>query len=439
MFIFIINIVSLQNKQKEKEMKKSKSFFIVLMVLVLMITMPCFAGGEKEDSDSKTVVYWSMWNEAEPQGLVLVQAAEAYEEETGVAVEIVFNGREIRKTLQPALDAGEVVDIFDEDVTRVNGIWADYLLPLDELASQVYPSTDGKSFENSVSSALLDLARQEGKGVLKVIPYQPYAFIVMYNKDLFNEAGISGTPKTWEEFEVVCEKLKAAGITPLTTDDAYMAVFFGYNIARLAGEERCLEMAMAQDFNDPSVQKFGEIWEDFAKKGYISKNAASNIYPAGQIEEIAKGTTAMYLNGTWLPNEIKGSAPDFNWGCFAWPEMDPNSPSGVETNNYGAQSFGINKNSTVAKEAFEFVVYMTTGKWDGILAQESLGVPMGLNSVWPKQTQEAKVVIDNTTNWMTWGGGMEADANITSKIKENFKKLITGALDAESFYAAMNK
>jgi len=418
-------------------MKKIK--IITLLILCIVFTSSIFANGNSEKEDSQKVVYWSMWNEAEPQGQVLAQAAEAFEEETGTAVEILFNGREIRKTLQPALDSGEVIDIFDEDVTRVNAIWDNYLLPLDDLAKQVYPTTDGKSFEDSVSKALVDLARQEGKGVLKVIPYQPYAFLVMYNKDLFMKAGITSTPKTWEEFEIVCKKLKDAGITPLTTDDAYMSVFFGYNIARLAGEERCLEMAANHDFNDPSVQKFGEIWEDFSKKGYISKKAASNIYPAGQLEEIAKQTCAMYLNGTWLPNEIKGSAPNLNWGCFAWPQMDSNSPNGIETNNYGAQSFGVNKNSKVAKEAFEFIVYMTTGKWDGVLAQESLGVPMGLNSVWPKQTQEAKVVIDNTTNWMTWACGMEADGNMTGKIKENFKKLIIGSIDADGFYKGMNK
>ncbi len=420
-------------------MKKIKGFFIVVMVLGLLVAMPCFAGGESETEDSKKIVYWSMWNEAEPQGQVLVQAAEAYEEETGVEVEIVFNGREIRKTLQPALDAGEVIDIFDEDITRVNGIWENYLLPLEDFVDKEYATTNGKTFENSVSKALIDLARQEGDGVLKVIPYQPYAFVVMYNKDLFNKAGIADTPKTWSEFETVCEKLKANGITPITLDDAYMSVFFGYNIARLAGEERCLEMAANEDFNDPSVLKFGQIWQDFSEKGYMSRKAASYIFPAAQIEEIAKGKTAMYLNGTWLPNEIKASAPNLNWGSFAWPEMDPNSPTGIETNNYGAQSFAINKNSKVAKEAFEFIVYMTTGEWDSVLAQSTLGVPMGNDSSWPDQTVEAKTIIDNTTNWMTWACGMEASGNLTSKIKENFKQLIAGTIDAEGFYKGMNK
>lgn len=36
-----------------------------------------------------------------------------------------------------------------------------------------------------------------------------------YNKALFEKAGIQKAPETWDEFLEVCEKLKAAGITPI--------------------------------------------------------------------------------------------------------------------------------------------------------------------------------------------------------------------------------
>ncbi|NCB01962.1 MAG: carbohydrate ABC transporter substrate-binding protein [Spirochaetia bacterium] len=417
---------------------KKRTLLIALLIISIVATSLSAGGTSESKADKKTVTYWSMWNEAEPQGLVLAQAAEAFENETGIFIDIVFNGREIRKTLAPALEAGETIDMFDEDITRVNSNWGKFLLPLEEKVKQTYPTTGGKSFADSVSKALLDLARQEGNGTLKVIPYQPFAFVVMYNQDLFDKAGITATPTTWKEFEVAAAKLISVGVTPITVDDAYMAAFFGYNMSRLIGVEKTLAMANNNDFSDPAVKEFGRIWSDAAKKGWISKKAASNIYPSGQIEEVASGKVAMYLNGTWLPNEIKGNAPNMNWGSFAWPSMSPNG-AGTEANNYGAQCFGINNKSTVADEAFQFAVYMTTGKWDSELAKQSLGVPMGSTSDWPKQTAGAKKVIDNTTTWMTWAAGMENSADVNSKIKENFAKLITGSLDADSFYAAMNK
>lgn len=86
---------------------KKRSFVVVLMILSVLVS-PLFAGGSAQaKSEKKTISYWTMWNEAEPQGRVLAEAAEAFEDETGIVVDITFNGREIRKTLQPALESGK--------------------------------------------------------------------------------------------------------------------------------------------------------------------------------------------------------------------------------------------------------------------------------------------------------------------------------------------
>jgi raffinose/stachyose/melibiose transport system substrate-binding protein len=419
-----------------------KKTIVMLLVAVLSVGL-VFAGGSSEASSGsaakgKTIVYWSMWNEAEPQGQVIAQAIDEFTKTTGIKVDANFNGRDIRKTLQPALDAGETIDLFDEDIERVANTWGKYLLNLDPYMGKVYGTTNGKPYDTQINQTLLGLAKQLGGGHVMNVPYQPSTFVVMYNKDLFEKAGITSVPTNWDEFTEVCKKLVAVGVTPITVDDAYMAAFFGYNMSRLAGMEKTLAMVKNNDFTDPAVLRFGEIWSDFAKKGYISQKAASNIYPAGQIEEIATGKVAMYLNGTWLPNEIKGSAPNLRWGSFAWPAMN-NTGNGPETNNYGSQSFGINKNSKVPEETFQLIVWLTTGKWDAKLAEESIGVPMGNDSQWPEQLKEAKAVIDATTIRMPWACGMEDNPEINVKIKENFGKLITGALDAKGFAQAMTK
>jgi raffinose/stachyose/melibiose transport system substrate-binding protein len=379
-----------------------------------------------------------MWNEAEPQGMVIGKAAAAFTEETGIQVEVNYNGREIRKTLQPALDSGEAIDLFDEDIERVSQTWGNYLLPLDSYVAKTYPTTDGVPYGDVINSTLLDLARQLGGGSVKNIPYQPSAFVTMYNKDLFLQAGITDVPANWDDFLVVCEKLKAIGVAGITVDDAYMAALFGYTIDRLVGMDATVAMVRNNDFTSPAVLEFGTIWENMAQNGYVSPKAASNIYPAGQVEEIAAGKVAMYLNGTWLPNEIKGNAPGMNWGSFAWPAIAATG-DGPEANNFGAQSFGINKNTKHADEAFQFIVYLTTGEWDKTLADESIGIPMGNSSAWPTALAEAKGVVDSTTKRLPWAVGMEDNPGVNAKIKENFAKLIKGDLTAESFATAMTK
>lgn len=73
------------------------------------------------EATGDTLVYWSMWDAAEPQAQAISQSIEKFTAETGIAVDVQFKGRTgIREGLQPALDAGTNIDSFDEDIDRVN-------------------------------------------------------------------------------------------------------------------------------------------------------------------------------------------------------------------------------------------------------------------------------------------------------------------------------
>ncbi|MDR0503856.1 MAG: ABC transporter substrate-binding protein [Treponema sp.] len=409
----------------------------ICFLFLITVMLTAFAGCKKGDFAPK-LVYWSMWNEAEPQGRVISRAAQAFTAETGIPVEINFNGRDIRMTLQPALDAGEKIDIFDEDIERVANTWGSYLLPLDEYVNAVYLTTGGRPYSHVVNATLLNLAAQLGNGSIKNIPYQPMAYVVMYNKDLFNRAGISSLPKTWNQMLDACAKLAGIGVSGFTVDDAYMACLFGYTINRIAGLDAALSMVANNDFSGSQVLRFGQIWENMAKNGYITAASAANVWPQGQINDFAAGKAAMYLNGTWLPNEIRGNAPDMKWGSFAFPAIDP-SGDGITANNFGAQSFGINKKTKYPDQAFQFIVWMTTGYWDVTLAEETIGIPVANDSRWPDALAEARTVVDNTSKRLPWAVGMEDKAEINAKIKENFARLIKGDITAYQFAEAMKR
>ncbi|MDL2300360.1 extracellular solute-binding protein [Clostridiaceae bacterium OttesenSCG-928-D20] len=409
---------------------KSKRILALLLAMMLILSA-CGGGGGDKKSDAK-LVYWTMWNEAEPQGKVIGEAVKAFTEKTGVEVEINYNGRDIRKTLGPALSGGEVIDIFDEDIERVLNVWGEYLLDLTEYAGKTYDDTDGKPYKSLVNQTLINLAEELGGGKIKNIPYQPSTFVTMYNKGLFDAAGVTALPTNWDEFLDVCEKLKESGVTPLTVDDAYMAALFGYTMSRVAGAEACYDAVNNLDFSGPEVLRTCEIFAELVDKGYLSSKAATNVYPEGQVSEFANETVAMYLNGTWLPNEIKGNNPDIKWGSFAWPAIDA-AGDGAYANNFGAQSFGINKDTKYPEEAFALVRWLTLGEYDQKLADESMGVPMANDATWPEQLAEAKAVIDSTTKRLNWAVGMEDVADVNAAIKDGLSKLITGAYTAEDF------
>lgn len=424
---------------------KKRLLAVLLAMSLVGVTLLAGCGGsgkssestkaEGGDNEGKTIVYWSMWEATEPQAIALQAAIDKYVEDTGNKVDVQFKGRTgIREGLQPALDAGTVIDLFDEDIDRVNGTWGKYLMDLEELAKE-------NNYEETAIAGLISACREVGGGTLKSIPYQPNVFAFFYNKELFDKAGITAVPTTWDEFLAVCEKLKAAGITPLTCDDAYIDCMFGYHMSRLLGEEGTQDTIKNGNWaEEEAVMKTAEAYAELASKGYFSENIASNVWPAGQNTELATGQVAMYLNGSWLPNEVKGmTGDDFQWGCFSYPAVD-GGKTGVEAANYGAQVFAINKDSQVAPEAFELIKYFTKGEFDQKLSEESLGIPADTtNDKWPDMLADVKPVMDSLTTRYTWAAGAECDADMTPIIKENFIKLCAGKLTAKEFVDTMEK
>lgn len=381
------------------------------------------------------LVYWAMWDEAEPQGQVIKAAVEKFTADTGIEVDVQFKGRTgQREGLQPALDAGQQIDVFDEDVDRVNGTWGKYLLDLEDLVKE-------NNFEEEHASPILfQIAREVAGGTLKSIPYQPSLFCFVYNKALFEQAGVEAVPTTWDEFLDVCAKLKEAGIVPLTCDDAYIDCMIAYHLGRLGGEEKVKEIVTDGKWDDPIVLQMAEAYEKLAADGYFSPNLSTNVWPAGQNTEFAVGTAAMYLNGTWLPNEVKAVAGDaFQWGYFAYPAVE-GGVEGTEANNIANQVLAINKDTAMPEEAFKLITYITTGEFDQQFVDNALCIPADkANDQWPVQLEDAKSVFDSTTTRYGWAVSIESNNDITPVIKENFTKLCSGSLTAQEFVDAMVK
>jgi len=58
-----------------------------------------------------------------------------------------------------------------------------------------------------------------GQGEIVGVPVESYQFMLWYRKDLLEKAGIAGPPATMEELYAQCDKLNAAGITPMVYGD----------------------------------------------------------------------------------------------------------------------------------------------------------------------------------------------------------------------------
>lgn len=383
----------------------------------------------------KKLVYWSMWESSEPQGQVIKEAVSAFTKETGLEVELCFKGRtNMREGLKSALEAGEQIDVFDEDITRVNQEWGDYLYDLT-------PFVEEAGYERTGLPLFLQVAKENGGGRYKSLPYQPFIFNVFYNKALFAKAGIEKEPATWEEFLSVCEQLKQAGIIPFTFDDAYAISFFGYHLGRYIGQEEVEDVVVNGKWQEtPEVLATATDIQTMADKGYFSAQIMENVWPTGQETEIAAGKAAMCLNGSWLPNEVKKiTGPDFSWGCFSYPAV-AGGKADTSYANYGAQVLAVNKDSKLAKEAFHLIEKITRGEYDAKLAQDSLGIPSDItNTAWPKELEAIKPVLEQTAHCWAWAANANKNIEIQPDLKENFIKLAAGKMSAEEFVRAMQE
>ena len=213
-----------------------------------------------------------------------------------------------------------------------------------------------------------------------------------YNKDLFQQAGITETPETWTEFMEACQKLKDAGINAVTCDDAYMTLIPNNYLARLVGSDTIA--AMSASASDPAWQS-EEVKQAFAAmetlSPFMSPQTATNKYPAGQ-QEFALGEAAMYLNASWMPSEVADTAgEDFPWGFFAFPQVE----DGAEGSGYvsvGGVPLAVYSGSPNPEAAKEFLRYVASKEVQDYLAEQG-GAPATVGSEWPGARAECTDVI----------------------------------------------
>lgn len=418
----------------------------ITMVLCICLGVTLLAGCGKKYSDptkdvdeeedtENTLVYWSTWEEGDPQADVISDAVESFTKETGIKAKVEFKGDiGIKDGLLSALNNKTRIDLMDEDMDQLNVLLKDQLLELSDLAAE-------SKYEDTAHAVLMRAARAAGDGKLMTIPIQPEMTVIYYNRQIFEEAGIKEEPVTWEDFLAVCEKIKKAGYIPFTSDDYYDTSLLGYHLARLRGSAGTEQIVDDDDWSDSAVLKFAKDYEQLKKKGYISPYAGTNIYPEGEKTEAAGGDAAMYLAKSSMPTEVRSIVDDkFTWGCFNYPELK-DGRTGTETAMITSKAFGIPKSSKMSKEAFRLIEYLTKGEYDQKLAEETSGIPVDTaNEEWPEEIASVKPVFENVTTRLTWAAGLE-DKNdeLTEKIKSCYSKLVSGQLNAKGFVAQMKQ
>lgn len=370
------------------------------------------------------IIYWSMWDAGSKTAEGIQEAVDEYCAASGNEVKIEWKGRDIQTLIGASIDAGEKIDIYEDDYQRLSTTFADYALDLESMAQEA-------GYYEKSNEALTSAAKGWA-GSLKCIPYQGYASGVVYNKAIFEKVNVK-EPKTWDEFLDVCAKIKKAGYNPLTLDGAYTTMNLGYHLVRYIGQDGVKDVVDNGKWAEtPEVLKMAQDMEKLVKEGYFSEYAPAT-FPEGE-NEIGYDETAMVINASWVADEITNNTGcDLEWGMFPYPAVE-GGVDGTEGMMVGAQGMSINKDSRNAKAAFELVMYLTTGKGDADISKKTNAIPADpANTEWPEIIKEFKPAFDQATVGYEWACGIENNAEMTPVIQEWGNKLFGGQCTAQEF------
>lgn len=204
-----------------------------------------------------------------------------------------------------------------------------------------------------------DLQAVTVDGQLTSVPFEKAGILFYYNKELFEKAGIASFPKTWDEFFADADKLKAAGINPIslmTADDAWHSTnAFTYLAASIGGTSI---FDTGKSLDTPEVAKAAE----YLKKlfGYTTPDALGGNYAVSS-NNFLTGNTAMIIDGPWLIGSIKedmaskigvAPAPTFGDGKA--------QPGFTVTDAYTPWSAGKQDDKAKEEAIVQFLKFMTS-------------------------------------------------------------------------------
>lgn len=222
-----------------------------------------------------------------------------------------------------------------------------------------------------ISSQLLNIDKLlvDGELLGLGIDSQPWNTI-FYNASMFEQAGITSEPRTFEEFEEALQKLKAAGFTPLLGAGEWVPHFTFMATNDIFAETPCwlgLREAGERTFSDPEWVEAASRFASWVEEGYFNEGPLGLGYTQAN-QFFLQGGAAMYPIGSWLTGLVAQEPPDFEVGYFAMPVR---SGELKLVGSIGSTGYTVSRTTEHPDEA------VTLAKW---LAFNPTAVAMILNS-----------------------------------------------------------
>ncbi|MBV7395948.1 ABC transporter substrate-binding protein [Mameliella sediminis] len=212
------------------------------------------------------------------------------------------------------------------------------------------------------------------------VPYTYYQWGVYYRKDIF-EANDVAVPTNWEEFLAAGEKLKAAGVTPITIGTKYLWTaggVFDYLNLRTNGYDFHMALTKGEiPWTDPRVVDTMNNWKQLIDAGFFLENHAAYSWQEA-LAPMVQGDAAMYVMGNFAVAPLREAGlSDEQLGFFQFPVINPDVPLAEEA---PTDTIHIPANAKNKEDAKKFLAYLARADVQTQI-NETLGqLPINKNS-----------------------------------------------------------
>jgi raffinose/stachyose/melibiose transport system substrate-binding protein len=259
-----------------------------------------------------------------------------FEEQTGIHIDFqIIPSAQYFDVLKTKLNSGQGIDLFLGQAGK-----SDMKLQYDAAKNAV--DLTNEAWVKSLDPVVADQSSLDGKlygaEVWDVVAANYW--VITYNKTIFAKYNLT-VPKTFAEFETVCDTLKKAGVTPVyepISDGWHHVLWF----PSIGGQTEVLEPGLNDKLNantatfagDANMAKALTQLNDLYQKGYFGKTALS-AKEADTSKAMSTGTYAMTLSELSRGSQIEAAYPNLkatDFGYFPIPLLDnqlqPTHPAG---------------------------------------------------------------------------------------------------------------
>lgn len=286
----------------------------------------------------------------------------------GVKIEVQHAANDALTLLQSRVNSNDIPDVFDVEAGTQARNYYEYAYDW---------SNDAEVLAKFKQSALATGLDAQGK--VMSLPWTFENMGLIYNKDLFAEAGITELPQTMDELEQACIKLKAHGIPAfaLASKETWVLgqVATHFMMDKKLGAKGVVDAINNGQLKFADMENFHNLFRFLDLVVKYGVNKPLEVDWETSENKIANNQVAIIHMGDWCQSTLDSFNPDAQLAFLPFPvSNDPADATLLSSCNW---TYIVNKNSKHLELAKEYEEYILSSPEGLIWMSDGVGAVPG--------------------------------------------------------------